>query len=385
MGVPRPSYQWLFNGLPLLGAIAPSLVLTNLQTNQSGSYVLVASNTLGTAQSAPASVTVNTYFVFVTDTVIAADNTNYDGLDVTVNGATVTVDGVHNFRNLSVANGGQLTCSPGGPGLNITISQNATVTSNSGISADAAGYAGTGANGAGPGGGAAGWGLSTAGGGGGYGGAGGPGASGAAGGGGYGSVVQPTDLGSAGGATAASYGGIPGGAGGGAIRLNVGGLLRVDGTISANGATGQASWSRSGGGAGGSVWITTSSLAGSGKMQADGGSSLHDANYEDGGGGGGGRIALYFTNNQWTGALSAKGAFGATYGGAGTIYQKAASQTLGTLMVDNGGSSGALTPIPGSYNFDSLIVTNQAQLELNQTNLLSPGCTIIVANGGPST
>ncbi len=117
-------------------------------------------------------------------------------------------------------------------------------------------------------------------------------------------------------------------------------------------------------------------------MQADGGSSLHDANYEDGGGGGGGRIALYFTNNQWTGALSAKGAFGATYGGAGTIYQKAASQTLGTLMVDNGGSSGALTPIPGSYNFDSLIVTNQAQLELNQTNLLSPGCTIIVANGG---
>ena len=51
MGVPRPAYQWLFNGAPLAGATNPVLNLENLNTNHSGGYVLVASNVFGVRTS----------------------------------------------------------------------------------------------------------------------------------------------------------------------------------------------------------------------------------------------------------------------------------------------------------------------------------------------
>src|SRR5436189_3133 len=81
---------------------------------------------------------------------------------------------------------------------------------------------------------------------------------------------------------------------------------------------------------GGRLWITAAGLAGNGSITANGGRSF--SGYGTGGGGGGGRLALYYTNNSFAGLMGAAGGFGAQYGGAGTIYTKASSQTWGELL-----------------------------------------------------
>jgi alpha-tubulin suppressor-like RCC1 family protein len=50
------SYQWLFNGSPLPNATNTTLLLANLQTNQSGNYSLQAGNLVGVAVSSNAAV-----------------------------------------------------------------------------------------------------------------------------------------------------------------------------------------------------------------------------------------------------------------------------------------------------------------------------------------
>ena len=62
-----------------------------------------------------------------------------------------------------------------------------------------------------------------------------------------------------------------------------------------------------------------------------------------GGGGGGGRIAITYTANTFSGAMSAYGGGGYASGGAGTIYTKANNQSWGQLIVDNGGQAGTNT------------------------------------------
>ncbi|MDB6121365.1 MAG: hypothetical protein JWQ71_358 [Pedosphaera sp.] len=149
----------------------------------------------------------------------------------------------------------------------------------------------------------------------------------------YDSTTQPIDKGSAGGGGS----GGPGGLGGGAIKLTVGGVLRVDGSISAKGANGIND--RSGGGAGGSVLLTAQTFSGIGTISADGG--LGEPSL--GGGGGGGRIAIYYDTNTFTGSLIAHGKKGWKIGGAGTIYTKGTNDTDGQLVVDNGGLAGTNT------------------------------------------
>lgn len=51
------SYQWLFNGAPIAGASAPTLVLTGIQPAQSGSYAARVSNAYGSVTSAEATLT----------------------------------------------------------------------------------------------------------------------------------------------------------------------------------------------------------------------------------------------------------------------------------------------------------------------------------------
>jgi hypothetical protein len=160
-------------------------------------------------------------------------------------------------------------------------------------------------------------------------------------GGAYGSIQSPVTAGSGGGNGSGSSTAPRGGAGGGALRLAINGTLAVNGRVSANGKNGDAN---SGGGAGGSLWITAGTLAGSGTISANGGSGNGL-----GGGGGGGRISLGYTTSVFAGPVSAYGGGGYAQGGAGTIYTKANSQSVGQLLVDNGGPVGTNTPLSAVY------------------------------------
>jgi hypothetical protein len=58
-GTPPFAYQWFFNANALTGETNITLVLNNVQTNQSGNYTVTVSNQSGTATSAPAVLTVS--------------------------------------------------------------------------------------------------------------------------------------------------------------------------------------------------------------------------------------------------------------------------------------------------------------------------------------
>lgn len=278
--------------------------------------------------------------VLTNNTLITEANTNYDGADLVISGAGVTVamNGSHAFNSLLITNGAKLT-----GWFNLTNAGDFVIAVGSKIDVSGLGYAA----GSGPGplhyGGYCLAGLSSTNGGGGGGAHGGNGGEGAntpdsrpvvA----YGSVVFPTDFGSGGGNGSNALGG----AGGGAIRLQVGGTLRIDGDIQADGLGGGGD--DGGGGAGGSVWLTVGTLAGGGSISASGGSG-----HTFGGGGGGGRMAIEYGTNQFTGSRTALGGTGFGHGGAGTIYEKQEGVTIGRLLIDNGGQSNGITLLSRDY------------------------------------
>ena len=86
----------------------------------------------------------------------------------------------------------------------------------------------------------------------------------------YGSAITPGDLGSGG--SNGNAGANKGGAGGGAIILDIGSLT-VNGTINADGADGILGGNGfyGGGGAGGSIYIVTGQFSGSGLITSNGG------------------------------------------------------------------------------------------------------------------
>ncbi|KPV40174.1 hypothetical protein AN478_08555 [Thiohalorhabdus denitrificans] len=193
------------------------------------------------------------------------------------------------------------------------------------------------------------------GGGAGHGGGGGEGHPGAGSGGGaggseYGDHEAPTALGSGGGG--GSY--AAGGHGGGAVRLQVGGTLMVDGAIAADGyAGGNSDWDAGGGGAGGSIWVDAGILAGSGGIHANGGDGGSQGSGA-GGGGAGGRIAVYaeLANGDWS--YSATGGRGYQGGGGGTIYtETGASSPTKELVVDARGSSDSSASGSSSLTLDA--------------------------------
>ncbi len=59
VGTAPLAYQWSKNGSAISGATGATLTLNNVQTNDAGSYVLVASNSVGFATSLAATLTVN--------------------------------------------------------------------------------------------------------------------------------------------------------------------------------------------------------------------------------------------------------------------------------------------------------------------------------------
>ena len=123
----------------------------------------------------------------------------------------------------------------------------------------------------------------------------------------YGSIREPNDLGSTG----------QTGNGGGVIRLEVVGTLRVDGTISSDGTQGNST--NHGTGSGGSVWLTVGTLTGGGEIHAI---ATGKSGYTQLGGGG--RIAIKQTTasdrTAFTGPISVSN---------GTLYREDAGDESG--------------------------------------------------------
>ena len=236
-------------------------------------------------------------------------------------------------RNLQIRTNGVLTTVASSSSQAVIVTGNATIDAGGAISVDGTGSGASSGTGAG---------ATSSGsikGGGGHGGFGAANPSGY--GGAYDLIQSPVIAGSGGGNGSGSSTAPRGGAGGGALRLTVTGTLAVNGRVSANGKNGDVN---SGGGSGGSLWITAGTLAGSGTISANGGSGNGL-----GGGGGGGRISLGYTTSVFTGQVSTCGGGGYANGGAGTIYTRANSQSVGQLLVDNGGLSGTNTPLSSAY------------------------------------
>lgn len=181
----------------------------------------------------------------------------------------------------------------------------------------------------------------------------------------YGSVTNPLDLGSGGGNSA---GNGYGGSGGGAMRLNVTGTITINGVLSADGLAGGY---YAGGGSGGSIYVTANTIAGSGLISASGG----DGNAYPGAGGGGGRVALHYTNYNFTGTNSLPGGkgFGVGQNGRPGTLWLSDFDDLSTV------ASGIGLP-PGSYTFPSLSILSNGLLSLQGDTNSNSGVTITAAS-----
>ena len=220
--------------------------------------------------------------VWITNSItISETNAIYDGQDIVISNATVSIDGSHAFNSLLLTNGAVLTHSPctttNTHRLDLFVTNSVVVSADSAIDVSGKGYlpgytTGNTTNGAASG--ASGGSFGGLGGNSGGSGSPWPGTANAV----YGDYADPDDWGSGGGILlpAAS-------AGGGLVRL-VAEVLRLDGKLWANGGDGLR-----GVGSGGGIYVAVSNLIGSGSIQANGDGSTY-------GGGGGGRIAVHAHN-----------------------------------------------------------------------------------------
>lgn len=293
---------------------------------------------------------------FTGNATLNAGDTTYDGQDITVTGCTLTINGPHSFKSLSLK-GAKITHSRQedanySGGLNLTITGDCSIDGGSQIDVTSQGYAA----GAGPGRGRIGFG--DGGGGAAHGGEGGflvYRTSGTV----YDNLRTPSQPGSGGGYGFGDPDNDSGGRGGGVVLLRVGGTLLVNGGLTANGVYGidinGNSSVHGGGGSGGSISLTVGKIAGAGYIQALGANGNNR-----GGGGGGGRIALYYTDKaDYVGSLYAYGGrsgYPNNPAGAGTIFFKSSTQTNGDLLIDNGGQaiSAPRTVLSGPQIFDNI-------------------------------
>jgi hypothetical protein len=178
----------------------------------------------------------------------------------------------------------------------------------------------------------------------------------------YGSAQQPVDRGSGGGH---GWQGTTGGAeGGGAIRFTVGGVLTVNGRLSAGGNA--ASQDDGGGGSGGSILLAAGALAGSGAIAADGGAG----ELYDGGGGGGGRIAIYAPLNVFGGLVSAAGGSGVSPGQTGSIYSASYPPAAQVVSI---APAGVLNYAVSSFDILFNTVIKPATVSAATVALIAPG------------
>jgi hypothetical protein len=254
--------------------------------------------------------------IFTSDVTISETNTTYDGQDILIDNATITIDGPHPFDSVHLVNGAVLTHTVNTATqtykLDLTVADEVIVDATSQIDVSGKGYLPGRTTG-----------NTTVGGAGGS-------FAGSHGGVGYGTAVfddyaDPHDWG-AGGAERA---------GGGLVRLSAG-TLDLGGSIEAGGGS-QA--------AGGGIFVSAQVLTGTGTIGAYGGGTSASA-----AGGGGGRVAVYYrTNNGFnlSKVLAPGSESGTGYpgGGAGTVYLRDLDEGKGTLVIDARGTGGGLTPL----------------------------------------
>ncbi len=157
------------------------------------------------------------------------------------------------------------------------------------------------------------------------------------GGGQFGSTSAPVTLGGSG--STGNTGGVAAGTGGGAIRLILtAGTLNLNGTLSANGTDSTCPNWCNGAGAGGSIYVTAATLAGTGTISTNGGSSPLVCCNERGGGGAGGRIALYFSTSNTSGyTISTTLGINNANGSNGTAFILDTTNNDLTVPTNNGG------------------------------------------------
>ncbi|MFC3149440.1 Ig-like domain-containing protein [Litoribrevibacter euphylliae] len=252
-------------------------------------------------------------------TTILAQDDSYDGSDLIIDGATLTIQGEHNFNSLSLINSSVIKHQQGASDkLVLNVVAEFSISSNSSINLNGLGLGYTEDAGYQTGGSHGGRGgffiddVSTS---------------------EIGSFAQPASFGMGGrgteGTNNTSYGG-------GAVKIKAG-TLTLNGRIFANG---NYTGSYIGGGSGGSVWLDVGTLSGSGFVYAQGSRAQ-----AYGSGGGGGRIAVYFDANDGfdLSNLSTQGGSGqhagSKHGGVGSIYVVDRSQNTKQLLYRGASSS----------------------------------------------
>ncbi len=207
----------------------------------------------------------------------------------------------------------------------------------------------------------------------------------------YGNAYEPTTLGSGGGSED-SFHNTYGGPGGGAIKINISGILTNNGIISTN--AGNAIFSGygipqgSGGGSGGSIWIITNTINGNGSIQSNGGAATTGANCSNcyGGGGSGGRISINFSTSNYAGAIKAMGGTGHQQGEDGTIsYNGNMSNSCDTGNPFSHCYIDQIHHLPNnlSYKYNNLTIESGGQMEFKDdyTGTLEPGNLSIETDG----
>ena len=321
-------------------------------------------------------ITINGRTLVITqNTSIGRFDRSFEGTDLTIQGpATVTIDGPHRFRSLTLRNNAVVT-HPATTGistskLDLTVDTALTIDATSRIDVTALGFLAGGKSGNPfPGnpfnnsGMTVGFQRGSSGrSGGSYGGLGGSSGEGSASP-VYGDFRNPNDPGSGG----ASFAGAAGN-GGGLIRI-VAQTLQLDGMIKADGET-PANYA---GGSGGGLRIDVGTLKGLGSISSNGSTGQRD----NGGGGGGGRIAIYYQNVtgfDFT-RVNAFGGLGnaAPNGGAGTIYLQGPARESGELIADNNNmaspslSTPLIPTVLGQLNLTHLRVKRAAKLRVDDT------------------
>src|SRR5881628_2538270 len=104
IGAPDPTYQWTFNDVNISEATSASYTKNNVQTNDTGNYAVVASNTSGSATSVVARLEVySTQRALITEPVF--NTSNYIRFIVSgITGANYVVEASTNLLNWAAIN-----------------------------------------------------------------------------------------------------------------------------------------------------------------------------------------------------------------------------------------------------------------------------------------